>query len=62
MGLRMKDFLGLTKKSDIQGEGEFSKNQYIRGDCLKRGPWIACMFSRWKGKKRGGDVFEGEGC
>ena len=38
------------------------KNQYIGGDCLKRGAWTVCRFKRGlarKQKGRGG-IFEGE--
>ena len=29
------------------------KNQYIGGDCQKRGTWIVCRFKRELGKKEG---------
>ena len=42
MGLKVKDFIlwRFTEKSTIfrrGGGGRFTKNQYIGGDCLKRG-------------------------
>ena len=60
MVLRMKIFhiLGFTEKSDF--EGGFTKNQYRRGDCLKRQAWTVYRFKgggAWH--KRGSGVFEG---
>ena len=61
MGLRMKNFniLGIHKKIWLLG-GEFMKNWYRRGDCLKRrgGAWTVCRFKGGLGKKEGGGVFE----
>ena len=42
-------------------EGGFSKNQYIWGDCLKRGggAWTVCRSKRGAWQERGGGVFDG---
>ena len=59
----MKNFniLGVQWKIPLLG-GEFMKNQYREGDCLKReGAWTVCRFNGGGGglaRKRGG-VFEG---
>ena len=37
----------------------FTKNQYIRGICLKSGPWTVFRFKRGLAKKRGGGALEG---
>ena len=38
--------------------GELTKNQYMGGNCLKRGAWTVCRLNGGFGKKEGGDVFE----
>ena len=54
MVLRMKNFncsWGSLKDPAFRG---VLKNQYIGGDCLKRGAWTVCWFKRGLGKKEGG--------
>ena len=36
-------FLGFMEKSEFK-RGRFTKNQYIGGDCLKRGAWTVCRL------------------
>ena len=59
MVLKMKKiFWGFTEKSDFQGGGGVTKNQYRGGDCLKRGLGQFANLRRGLGKKKGGGVFE----
>ena len=51
-GVKNKKLWGLTRKSNFQGEG-FTKNQYIRGNCLKREAWTVFRFKSGLGKKEG---------
>ena len=55
MGLRMKNFntMGVHCKTQFLGEGRLQKNQYIEGNCLKRGAWTVCRFKEGLAKKRG---------
>ena len=66
MGLRMKNILGVHWKIWLLGEGGgvggFTKNQYRRRDCLKRGVWIVCIFKGGLVKKRGWCVWGGCWC
>ena len=41
------------------GGGVFTKNQYRRGDCIKRGAWTICQFKGGTWKERMGGVLEG---
>ena len=59
----MKNFniLGVHRKIQVL-RGEFTKNQYIGRDCLKRGvAWTVSGFKGRLGKKEGGGVYEGGG-
>ena len=59
MRLRIKffDILGVHWKIRRLGGGEFMRNQYREGECLKRGAWIVCRFKGGLGKKEGGWCF-----
>ena len=63
MGLRMKNFntMGVHCKTQFLGEGRLQKNQYIEGNCLKRGAWTVCRFKEGLAKKRGVGFFRGGG-
>ena len=58
--MKNSNILGVHSKIQLLG-GKFTKNQYRRGDCLKRGAWTVWRFKGgredWRG--RGGSVFEG---
>ena len=57
MELTVKDFQGFTEKSDFRVKGAVTKNQYIRGDCLKRKRLDnLCIKGGWQ--ERGCGVFE----
>ena len=60
MVLTMKTliFFWFTERSDFKGG--VLKNQYVGGDCLKRGggAWTVCWFKGGLGKKEEDGVFE----
>ena len=58
MVLRTKNFNIFGVDWKIRLLGGILKNQYIRGDCLKRGDWRVYWFNKGGWQERGG-VFEG---
>ena len=54
MGLKMKNFLGLTETFDFQaGEGS-RKDNIKKEDCLKREAWTVCWFKEEVARNREG--------
>ena len=51
-------YYGGSLKNSIFRKG-VTKNQYIRGKCLKRGAWATCRFKRGLSKKEGEVCFRG---
>ena len=52
------NIMGGLLKNPIFRVGELTKNQYIRGNCLKRvATWIVCRFKKELGEKKGGWCF-----
>ena len=61
MVLSMKNFNILGVHWKIQLLGEFEKNQYREGDCLKRGAWTVCWFKGVLARKSGWCFWGGGG-
>ena len=61
MVLRTKNFNIFGVHSKIRVLGGILENQYIRGDCLKRGEggWKVCWFKGGDLTRKRGGVFEG---
>ena len=55
VGLRIKNLniTGVHQKIQFLGRGGVTKNQYIGGNCLKRGTWTVCRFNGGLAKIRG---------
>ena len=48
--------LGVHEKIWVLGGREVTKNQYIRGSCLKRRAWTICRFKGGAWHERGAGV------
>ena len=53
-------YYGASLKNPIFREEEVNKNQYIRGNCLKRVGLDSLQIEEGAWQKRGGGVFEEE--